>query len=136
MTTLSIFGQEQQFFINDSLVDFQSDKCWTLIEKVNASNVNNYDFSIENIEIIDNNLNLDISYGGGCGPVHLKLYVDNSYDLINEPIIRLYPEFLDSDFCKAIKYRKVCFDLNLLLKGRTKQLLLQIDKYKKIITIK
>jgi hypothetical protein len=129
------FGQRPQFFINGSIIDFQTEECWPLTKINNASPFKNYDFYIQKIEIENTNINLYISYGGGCGPVHLKLYVDNSYSLKNESIIRLYPEFLDRDNCKAIVSHKVCFDLSLLLEGRTKNLLIQIGKHDKIITV-
>lgn len=136
MSTLKMIGQEQQFFINDSLVDFNVESCWSLTKKFQVKEFKNFEFDISKIEIIDNQLFLYISYGGGCGNVYLKLYVDDSYDLLNEPIIRLFPEFIDRDFCKAIRWRKVCFDIEFLLKNRTRPLLLQIGKHTQIIPIK
>lgn len=66
-----MIGQEQQFFINDSLVDFNVENCWSLTKKFQVKEFNNYDFEISNIEIIENQLFLYISYGGGCGNVYL-----------------------------------------------------------------
>ncbi len=130
LSTFHLFGQEQKFFVNDSLFDFQTDICWPLTKKLQSTELkNNHDFEIQKAEIINNNLQLDIYYGGGCGNVYLKLYVDNSIDLTNELKIQLFPEFQDNDMCKAIKYRRVCFDLDTLLKGRKNQLLLKIGKY-------
>lgn len=135
ISTLKMIGQEQQFFINDSLVDFNIESCWSLTKKYQVKEFENFEFEITKIEIIDNQLILYIDYGGGCGNVYLKLYVDDSYDLLNEPIIRLFPEFIDNDFCKAIKWRKVCFDIEVLLKNRTRPLLLQVGNHDKIIPI-
>ncbi|MBV6483701.1 MAG: hypothetical protein KFKLKKLM_00153 [Flavobacteriales bacterium] len=135
ISTLRMIGQEQHFFINDSLVDFNVEKCWSLTKKFQVKEFKNFDFEISKIEIINNKLILYVDYGGGCGNVHLKLYIDDSYDLLNEPIINLFPEFIDHDSCKAIRYRKICFDVEFLLKNRTRPLLLQIGTHTKIITI-
>ena len=63
------------------------------------SEFNNGEFNINKAEIIDNKLKLFISYGGGCGDVQLKIFVDKAIDLKNASIITLYPQFLDGDFC-------------------------------------
>lgn len=128
-STFHLFGQEEKFFVNDNLFDFQTETCWPLTKKLQLTEFKNFDFQILKAEITDNHLVLNISYGGGCGPVYLKLYVNNSFDLKNESMIQLFPEFRDNDMCKAIRYRKVCFDLDELLKGRTNSLLLKIGKY-------
>jgi hypothetical protein len=129
ISTFRLSGQEEMFFVNDSLFDFQSETCWPLTRKFQVTEFDNYEFQIPKAEIKDNRLVLDIRYGGGCGQVYLKLYVDNSYDLTNEPIIQLFPEFGDNDMCKAIVHRTVCFDLDTLLKGRKRALLLKIGKF-------
>jgi hypothetical protein len=129
ISTIHLFGQEEKFFVNDSLFDFQTETCWPLTKQFNLTEFKNYDFQIRKAEILDNHLVLDISYGGGCGLVYLKLYVDNSFDLTNESIIQLFPEFIDNDLCMAIRYCRICFDLETLLKGRKNPLLLKIGKY-------
>ena len=135
-STFHLFGQEENFIINDSSFDFQTETCWPLTKKFQVTEFQNHEFQIRTAEIVDNHLVLDISYGGGCGPVYLKMYVDNSFDLTNGPIIQLFPEFLDNDFCQAIRYRKVCFDLDALLKGRKNALLLKIGKYDLTVPVK
>lgn len=135
-STFHLFGQEEKFFVNDSLFDFQTETCWPLTKKFQLTEFKNYDFQIRKAEIVDNHLVLNISYGGGCGPVYLKLYVDNSFDLTKESIIQLFPEFIDNDICKAIRYRQVCFDLDILLKERKNPLLLKIGTYNLTIPAK
>ena len=127
-TTSHLFGQGQYFFINDSSVDWRNENCWPLTKYFKLTEFNNHEFRIQKTEIIDNHLTLNISYGGGCGKVFLKLFMDTTLDLINESVIQLFPQFIDNDMCKALIHRKVCFDLDFILKGKKKPFLLKIGE--------
>jgi hypothetical protein len=129
ISSFQLFGQQEKFFINDSLCDFQKVACWQLTYNAGSSEYKNSDLEIYNAEIISNQLVISISYGGGCGSVYLKLYVRNPINLVNEDKVELIPEFIDNDHCKAIRSRKVCFDLDPLLKGRKKPVYVKIGTY-------
>jgi hypothetical protein len=126
----SIRWSQKGFFVNDSLVNFENETCWSLTKKSQLlKEFPNYELNIKKAEIIDSSLNLTLVYGGGCGSAFLKLFVDSLIDLTNESIIRLYPEFSDYDLCKASLHKDVCFDLRILLDRRKKPLLIKFGKY-------
>lgn len=84
------------------------------------------DIIVKTAVIIDNCLKMDFSYGCGCGPIYVKLFVDTSLDLVNEPAIHLYLQFVDLDTCKAGCDRSVYFDLSTILGRRKKPLIIQV----------
>lgn len=132
LSTFQLFGQ---LYVNDSLINYDNKYCSTItIERYN-SEISKGDFRINSVDFTDNCLSIDFSYGGGCGQAHLRMLVDTSVDFINQPIINLFPQFIDNDICKAIKYRTAYFDLDPLLKKK-KSFILKIEGYDKTITIK
>ena len=119
------------FYVNDTLVNYREERCWALSVKADTTNILvNREFGILNAQIINKHLNLEFTYGGGCGPVYLRLYVNESINIYNDPVIELFPEFIDKDPCKALRFGTSNFDINGLIAKRKKPLIIKVWEYK------
>lgn len=127
--TLKKMGTIVQFFINDTPIDNEWKNCFALTKGFQIKDIITNDMKLEGAEIINGCLKIDLTYGCGCGPIYLKLFVDTTIDLINEPAIHLFPQFADLDFCKALCQCSVYFDLSSIIDRRKKPLIIQIGKF-------
>lgn len=121
-----------QTFAQDTLKPL----CYEMKSGYKLLTFDNKEFKILNVVYVDSTLQIEYSYGGGCGKSFLDIYVDQMNDFKNDELIPLYPKFNDEDTCKAIRYKKVCFNLNDLMRGHTKPLAFKIMGYDKIVKIK
>lgn len=96
----------------------------------------NKEFKILNVVYVDSTLQIEYSYSGGCGKSFLDIYADQMNDFKNDQVIPLYPKFMDEDKCESLLRKKVCFNVDALLKDHTKPLAFKIMGYDKIIKIK
>jgi hypothetical protein len=122
-----------QYFVNDTLVEIGNDHCWSLTHRFNAPYLGNVFNKIIHAEIVGNNLKLTINLGGGCGDNYFRLLLDNSFDIINDSIIRLSPETKSDDPCFADFSITFCFSLEELIVVRNKPLILKIGEFDLII---
>ena len=86
-------------------------------------------FEIINASISDNNLNITIVYGGGCGNIYYDLVTGNDY-LETIPIqknIRL--AFDDKDNCEAGIELELSFDITQIQLSSTDSIILNLDKW-------
>ena len=127
-----LFGQNDKVIASDTLKAL----CFEMKIGHKLLTFENKEFKIINAEYANNTLIVEYSYSGGCGKSFLDIYLDSMNDFKNDELIPLYPKFMDEDTCKAIKYRKVCFNVDALLKDHTKPMALRIIGYDKIIKIK
>ncbi len=69
-------------------------------------------YSIENIEVVNQDLVIDFSYSGGCEEHEFDLYWDGSY-LKSNPVQAQFvlSHNANGDSCKAIKYETLRFDI-------------------------
>jgi hypothetical protein len=132
IATCNLYGQRMQYFVNDTLVVTGDDHCWSLTHKFNAPYLGNLNCILD-AEIAGYNLKLTINLGGGCGPNYFKLFLDNSFDVINDSIIRLSPVTKSDDPCSADLFIELCFNIEELIRTRNKPLLLKIGKFELII---
>lgn len=133
---ISTFQVFPQLYINDSLVNYDQKYCSTLTIGAYNSEIYNGEFRIKSAEFSDNCLSIDFSYGGGCGQVYLRMFVDTSVDFINQSVIHLFPQFIDNDQCESMRYGNAYFNLDLLMKKQKKPFGLIIGGYDKTITLK
>ena len=92
-------------------------------------NAPNDGFEIINASISDNNLNITIVYGGGCGNIYYDLVTGNDY-LETIPIqknIRL--AFDDKDNCEAGIELELSFDITQIQLSSTDSIILNLDKW-------
>ena len=92
-------------------------------------NAPNDGFEIINASISDNNLNITIVYGGGCGNIYYDLVTGNDY-LETIPIqknIRL--AFDDKDNCEAGMELELSFDITQIQLSSTDSIILNLDKW-------
>jgi len=90
-------------------------------------NAPNNALEITSATITDNNLNLTIDYGGGCGDVYYDLVAETTY-LETNPIqknIRL--AFYEEDFCEAIVELELSFNLTPIQLSSTDTILINLD---------
>lgn len=79
----------------------------------NASNKASDDFTINSATVLDDELTVSVSYGGGCGPE-----VDFDAELVllptagPLPVYSLYITLDDDDNCEALLTEDICFDLS------------------------
>lgn len=124
-------------YVNDTLVNNLDDRYWTLSVKADSSNIQlNNEFGILGARIINDFLSISFYYGGGCGPVYLRLYFNESINFSNDPVIELFPEFIDKDSCRAIKFGYANFDINKLTENRIKPLKIKIGQYELNVPLK
>lgn len=132
LTSFKMLAQNEQSFVKDTLKPL----CFDMKSGYKLLTFDNKEFKILNVVYIDSTLQIEYSYGGGCGKSFLDIYVDHMNDFKNDELIPLYPKFIDEDTCKAIKRRKVCFNVEELLKDHSKPLAFKIIGYDKIVKIK
>jgi hypothetical protein len=92
-------------------------------------NAPNDGFEIINASISDNNLNITIVYGGGCGNIYYDLVTGNDY-LETIPIqknIRL--AFDDKDNCEAGIELELSFDITQIQLSSNDSIILNLDKW-------
>ena len=93
------------------------------------SNAPNDDFEIITATITDNNLDLTILYGGGCGNIFYDLVTGSDY-LETNPIqknIRL--AFDDKDNCEAGIELELSFDLTQIQISNTDRIIINLDRW-------
>lgn len=92
-------------------------------------NAPNDDFEIIDASITDNNLNLTIVYGGGCGNIYYDLLTEHDYldTTLIEKNIRL--AFDDKDNCEAALELKLSFNLTQIQAPNTNKIILNLSKW-------
>lgn len=79
----------------------------------NASNKGTDDFTINSATVLDDELTVSVSYGGGCGP---EVDFDAELTLLPTmgplPVYQLYIHLKDKDNCEALLTEDICFDLS------------------------
>lgn len=127
-----MFSQNTQNMAKNSLKPL----CYDMKSGYKLLAFENREFKILNVTFVDSTLQIEYSYSGGCGKSFLDIYADQMNDFKNDEVIPLYPKFFDEDKCEALIRKKVCFNLNDLMKGHTKPLAFKIIGYDKIVKIK
>jgi hypothetical protein len=92
-------------------------------------NAPNDEFEIIVASISDNNLNITLFYGGGCGNIYYDLVTGNDY-LETTPIqknIRI--AFDDKDNCEAGIELELSFDLTQIQVSNTDRIILNLDNW-------
>lgn len=92
-------------------------------------NAQNDEFEIIVASISDNNLNITLFYGGGCGNIYYDLVTGNDY-LETTPIqknIRI--AFDDKDNCEAGIKLELSFDLTQIQVSNTDRIILNLDNW-------
>ena len=69
-------------------------------------------YSIDSLFIINDCLNIWVSYGGGCGDAAFKLYYSDRIMESMPPKTSLFLQLIDDDPCRAIVQQKLFFNLN------------------------
>src|SRR3989338_2634747 len=75
-------------------------------------------FTIKNIEVINQDLVIEVSYGGGCEDHEFDLIWDGSFMKSNPPQVNLdLYHNANNDLCKAIKYETLRYDIYPLIEN-------------------
>lgn len=69
-------------------------------------------YSIDTLFIIDNCLNIWVSFSGGCGAFEFKLFYSNKVMESMPPKTSLLLQLTDNDPCRAIIQQKLFFNLS------------------------
>lgn len=93
------------------------------------------EFHIDTAYVQNNCLKLKVNYGGGCGNVFFKMYRNHSVFESNPPqtIIKLTLD--DKDFCKALIYKDLSYNLTDMVKEIGKPLIIRLENYKYMIRV-
>lgn len=81
----------------------------------NSQPVNNIStdyYTIDTLFIVDNCLNIWVSYGGGCGDADFTLYYTNRVMESMPPKTSLLLQLTDNDPCRAIVRQKLFYNLS------------------------
>lgn len=92
-------------------------------------NAPNDDFQIISATISNNNLNLIIAYGGGCGEVYYDLVTANNYINTNPIQKNIRLAFNDQDNCEAGIELELSFDLTQVQISSTDRIIINLDKW-------
>lgn len=108
-----LFGQEQVDNINGEINIGQCGKI-TFDDNLNFDSLieHNAELGMSMVKIVNNCIEFDVSFGGGCGITNFELITDNAITESMSPSINVFLKLTDNDFCKAVRYRKVRFDLS------------------------
>lgn len=133
LLVVNSYGQSN-LFVNDTLVTAEnSENCMTIFSLNNqVDTVVPSDMFVTEISINDSCLSIDIGYGGGCGNVYLKLFYIFETDSTNNKLT-LKPYFIDKDYCKALRYRRINFDIRKIKKKYSTPFILRIGRFEKMI---
>lgn len=108
-----LFGQEQVDMINGEV---NIGQCGKIIfdDNLNFDSliVDYSELGISMVKIVNNCIEFDVSFGGGCGITNFELITDNQITETIFPEITFFLKLTDEDYCKAFRYRKVRFDLS------------------------
>lgn len=69
------------------------------------------EFILNSASITGDCLNLNISYGGGCGSIETKLLTNDVITLSNPPQMQVRLSLKDEDLCEALVTKDLSFDL-------------------------
>ena len=109
----SIFVIVPTYILSQNSVESHADSVCETIKFIECKLDTIYtdEFTVIEIEIEDDCLVFDVSYGGGCGFTNFELITDGHWILTGLPKIFFTLKFTDQDLCKAIRYEKISFDL-------------------------
>lgn len=77
-----------------------------------VNNISTDYYTIDTLFIIDNCLNIWVSYSGGCGDSDFKLFYSNRIMESMPPKSSLLLQLADNDPCRAIVQQKLFFNLS------------------------
>ncbi len=69
-------------------------------------------YQVDSVFIIDNCLNIWVSYSGGCGDSEFNLYFNNLIMESMPPKANLLLQFKDEDNCRAVVQQKLYYDIS------------------------
>ena len=69
-------------------------------------------YTMDSVFIVNNCLNIWVSYSGGCGDSDFKLYYTNKIIKTNTPKTNILLQLTDNDNCRAIVQQKLFFNLS------------------------
>ena len=69
-------------------------------------------YSLDTIFVVNNCLNIWVSYSGGCGDAEFELYYTNKVMESMPPKSNLLLQLIDNDDCRAIVQQKLFYNLN------------------------
>jgi hypothetical protein len=93
------------------------------------SNAPNDDFEIIMASIADNNLNITIGYGGGCGTIYYDLVTGTDYLETNPTQKNIRLAFDDKDNCEAGIELKLSFNLTQIQISSTNRIIINLNKW-------
>jgi len=76
------------------------------------SNIHSDYYSLDTVFVVNNCLNIWISYSGGCGDSEFSLYYTNKVMESMPPKSNLLLQLIDNDDCRAIVQQKLFYNLN------------------------
>ena len=77
-----------------------------------VSNISTDYYTIDSLFIINDCLNIWVSYGGGCGDADFKLYYSERIMTSMPPQTSLLLQLTDDDPCRAIVQQKLFFNIS------------------------
>ena len=112
LTPIFLFGQNVTY-INGKLDTNQCGKI-TINNTVNLDSLITFptELGIQDIKIVDDCIEFYVVFGGGCGTTNFELITDNAITESMSPSINIFLKSTDYDFCKALVYKTIRFDLS------------------------
>lgn len=105
------FGQHK-FFVNDTILNDNVCGKITVLEFDPDTVIKGEYPDIDKILIIDDCIEMQITYGGGCGQVNCKLLAGDGIIKTLPPKVEFTLQFNDGDPCEALIREKIRFDLS------------------------
>ena len=93
--------------------DVTNDVCESMTYTVQQfSDIDSDYYSLDSIFVVNNCLNIWVSYSGGCGDAEFSLYYTNKVMESIPPKSNLLLQLIDNDDCRAIVQQKLFYNLN------------------------
>jgi hypothetical protein len=83
-----------------------------IVDSLNQDALQSDKFAIQKVIIEDGCIKFRVVYGGGCGTTNFILITDNRITESMAPSMDVYLKLTDNDFCKALRYQEVSYNLN------------------------
>lgn len=82
------------------------------VELVDLSSIETDQVGVRDVKIEGDCLVIAVNYGGGCGTTNFELISNGQVINTLRPGVELFLRLEDNDFCKAIKYTELKFDIS------------------------
>ena len=115
--------------------DNVTNDCEVINVQDDLSQLTTDEFRIDTAYVQNNCLKLKVNYGGGCGNVFFKMYRNHTVFQSNPQQTTIKLTLDDKDFCKALIYKDLSYDITDLTKEIGKPVLIRIENYNHMVRV-